>query len=862
MLLLINMKNHQAQQQILQIIKLQISQSPWSNQSLFPDKKSNSQSSIRVDSTLTNAYAHHSNMIWNEDALLEFAQGNIANVFGAEYQIIDSYSRRVRLPLPPYLFVSRVTRIDAKKGEFKPSSLTTEYDIPHQAWYSVDRQVPWAITVESGQCDLLLISYLGIDFENKGELVYRLLDCTLTFLAELPKEGDTLRYDIKINSFVKTRDNLLFFFSYECFVKDVMILKMDGGCAGFFSDRQLEQGKGIIVRDRDMEERKKIQKQNFEPLLVCQKSTFDESDILHLSNGDMTACFGEHYCQYGLNPSLRLPPQKILMIDRVTSIDPTGGDWGLGLIIAEKNLDPEHWYFPCHFKDDQVMAGSLMAEGCGQLLQFYLLYLGMHTCTIDARFQPIYGLPQIVRCRGQVTTIHAKLIYRMEVTEISRKPQPYAKCNVDIILNDKIVVRFQDLGLQLVEKNGKIAQNVKTEKTELPTVFRQPSNQVVLLSKEQVQEFCMGSVAKCFGSEYAIYDSGGVKMSRMPNTHLNLVDRVLEVQGIRHQLVKGSTIVTEYDMPTEPWYYRQNSSPTIPYSILMEMALQPCGVLSAYLGTTFLYPNQNLYFRNLDGEGYVTELPELRSQTISNKATLISSVNIQGMIVQSFTFQLSCQGNIFYEGSASFGNFSEQALANQVGLDRAQETQPWFLTQKCLSLPEKTIDLRNLETRKDYYQPSDRQPYYRLAQHQLDLLHEVKIMEGGGYHHKGYIYAKKIVNPNDWYFKCHFYLDPVMPGSLGVEAILHAIQVYAISLNIGKTMKSPRFVPVNNHQVIWKYRGQIPYGEAQMQLEVHLSKIESQPNCITLIGDASLWRSNLRIYEVKNIAISLVESED
>ena len=44
--------------------------------------------------------------------------------------------------------------------------------------------------------------------------MYRLLDCTLTFLDALPKEGDTLRYDIKINSFAKSGDNLLFFFSY------------------------------------------------------------------------------------------------------------------------------------------------------------------------------------------------------------------------------------------------------------------------------------------------------------------------------------------------------------------------------------------------------------------------------------------------------------------------------------------------------------------------------------------------------------------------------------------------------------------------------------------------------------------------
>lgn len=154
-------------------------------------------------------------VIWDEADLLEFAQGKIANVFGTEYAIIDSYSRRVRLPTPPYLLVSRVTKCNATRGHFKPCTITTEYDIPYNAWYSVDGQIPGAVAVESGQCDLLLISYLGIDFDNKGVLVYRLLDCTMTFLEEIPQEGNTLRYDISINSFVKHGNNLLFFFSYD-----------------------------------------------------------------------------------------------------------------------------------------------------------------------------------------------------------------------------------------------------------------------------------------------------------------------------------------------------------------------------------------------------------------------------------------------------------------------------------------------------------------------------------------------------------------------------------------------------------------------------------------------------------------------
>jgi hypothetical protein len=45
-----------------------------------------------------------------------------------------------------------------------------------------------------------------------------------------------------------------------------------------------------------------------------------------------------------------------------------------------------------------------------------------------------------------------------------------------------------------------------------------------------------------------------------------------------------------------------------------------------------------------------------------------------------------------------------------------------------------------------------------------------------------------------------------------------------------------------------------------MYLEVHLSKVEIGKDKVTLMGDASLWKPNLRIYEVKNAAICLLES--
>ncbi|MGL5223356.1 MAG: hypothetical protein ACRC8I_10630, partial [Plesiomonas shigelloides] len=245
--------------------------------------------------------------IWNYQDLVEYAEGDIAKVFGADYAIIDSYARRVRLPTSDYLLVSRVTKLNAQMNRYQPSTMTTEYDIPVDAPFLVDGQIPWAVAVESGQCDLMLISYLGIDFENKGERVYRLLDCTLTFLGDLPRGGDTLRYDISINHFARNGNTLLFFFSYECFVGDKLILKMDGGCAGFFTDKELADGKGVIRTEAEIKAREQAQialaneyarngnKPRFTPLLNCAQTAFSYGQIHRLLSADIGGCFGgEH----------------------------------------------------------------------------------------------------------------------------------------------------------------------------------------------------------------------------------------------------------------------------------------------------------------------------------------------------------------------------------------------------------------------------------------------------------------------------------------------------------------------------------------------------------------------------------------
>ena len=99
-----------------------------------------------------------------------------------------------------------------------------------------------------------------------------------------------------------------------------------------------------------------------------------------------------------------------------------------------------------------------------------------------------------------------------------------------------------------------------------------------------------------------------------------------------------------------------------------------------------------------------------------------------------------------------------------------------------------------------------------------------------------------------------------MPGSLGVEAILQAMQVYALQQGLGESFKSPRFVQLNNHTTVWKYRGQILTPVKEMHLEVHLKAIEQRGDKMAIIADAYLWNETMRIYQVTDLALGIEES--
>jgi 3-hydroxyacyl-[acyl-carrier protein] dehydratase/trans-2-decenoyl-[acyl-carrier protein] isomerase len=96
-----------------------------------------------------------------------------------------------------------------------------------------------------------------------------------------------------------------------------------------------------------------------------RKSSFDFEALMACARGEL---FGPGNAQ--------LPAPPMLMFDRITSIKADGGTAGKGEIIAEFDINPDLWFFKCHFLGDPVMPGCLGVDALWQLVGFFLGWMG------------------------------------------------------------------------------------------------------------------------------------------------------------------------------------------------------------------------------------------------------------------------------------------------------------------------------------------------------------------------------------------------------------------------------------------------------------------------------------------------------
>ena len=135
----------------------------------------------------------------------------------------------------------------------------------------------------------------------------------------------------------------------------------------------------------------------------------------------------------------QLPLPNMLMFDRITEISEDGGNNGKGHVIAELDVNPDLWFFQCHFEGDPVMPGCLGLDAMWQLVGFYLGWLGGpgHGRALGAGE---------VKFSGQVTNDVKLVTY---------------KVNLKRVIQRKLFMGIADATLEADGKQIYTAQNLK-----------------------------------------------------------------------------------------------------------------------------------------------------------------------------------------------------------------------------------------------------------------------------------------------------------------------------------------------------------------------------------------------------------------
>jgi 3-hydroxymyristoyl/3-hydroxydecanoyl-(acyl carrier protein) dehydratase len=127
----------------------------------------------------------------------------------------------------------------------------------------------------------------------------------------------------------------------------------------------------------------------------------------------------------------------------------------------------------------------------------------------------------------------------------------------------------------------------------------------------------------------------------------------------------------------------------------------------------------------------------------------------------------------------------------------------------------------------------------------------------GGSHGLGFIEGTSDVDPSAWFFKAHFYQDPVVPGSLGLESLLQLLKVVAIDRWGGDKPADLAFesaCPGDGHR--WVYRGQVVPADRRVTTQAVITAVDDVQRKVTASGFLSV--DGRVIYEMSGFTVRLV----
>ncbi|MCA8901654.1 MAG: hypothetical protein KDA53_10425 [Hyphomonas sp.] len=767
---------------------------------------------------------------WSRPAIEQASRGSMSEFFGPEFKRQDGFARQVRLPAPPLLLVDRISGISPPPGEETQGVVWTETDLANHGFIVHDGFVRPGPLIECGQADLTLIGWMGADFRNQDQRVYRLLGCEIMFHeGGLPHADDTLRFQIEITGHAELSGVRMFFFQYDCHASGRAAFSVRNGQAGFFTDEELAAGKGVIW-DANTAEPPTAEPAPFAPERASKHRAFSAGQLNAYREGDAFACFGDGFeaCAAHSNPP-RLPSGKLELFDEVEAFDPAGGPWKRGYLRARALTPKDAWFYDGHFHNDPCMPGTLMAEAAVQALEFHAAALGLTISRDGYVFEPVPGHTAKFVCRGQVIPdADHEVTYEVFIDEVIDGDTPEIYASLLARSDGKKVFYCPRFGIRLRRHWRERKQPV------VPRLIGPMKESHG--DEETLLECADGAPSAAFGEMYRKFDSESI-VARLPQPPYHFLTRVTSVSTRPGTGESGGVMTAEYDIPEDAWFFDENCNGQMPFAVLAEIALQPCGWLASHSG--FALPG-GLRFRNLEGDGTLHREVIRTDRRLNIRSKLTNLSKAGPMTLVSFDVIVeTAAGDRVLDLKTQFGFFPAAALARQAGLGPNKDYAAAFALpvqagpDESHGLPMVSGKLRMVD-RIDFYDPV------------------------GGAAGLGLIRGQQDIDPYAWYFKAHFYQDPVQPGSLGLDALTQILSRMVWLKGLAKGMKRPHLSTLATSAPIkWSYRGQVTPEMKQVTSVMEIQSIERRADDILITARGSLWRDGLRVYEVKPMCVSL-----
>lgn len=130
----------------------------------------------------------------------------------------------------------------------------------------------------------------------------------------------------------------------------------------------------------------------------------------------------------------------------------------------------------------------------------------------------------------------------------------------------------------------------------------------------------------------------------------------------------------------------------------------------------------------------------------------------------------------------------------------------------------------------------------------------VEINHDGGKHGKGWIRAEMDIDPSLWFFQCHFLNDPVMPGSLGVDALWQLVGFF-----MGWSGKPGRGRALGAGSV--RFSGQVTPKVKTITYEIDMRRVIGR-KLVLGTGDGVMLADGKPIYQTEDLRVGLYDPKD